>query len=120
MSHPWVHGPESAAEFDGLMGFLWSEVRKLLPDQRTALLSHLPAPMAMMLSVYAPPDELAKSLGCEVTRLDEAINRLPIPDKRTAERLGITPQQVINLRMVARRRLARRVLAYESGKKIRP
>jgi hypothetical protein len=37
-------------------------------------------------------------------------NELPLPDNAVAARLGCTRQQVINLRMAARKRLAHRLV----------
>jgi hypothetical protein len=44
-----------------------------------------------------------------VERLASLWNDLPIEDVEIAEHLGVTRQQVINLRKVARERLARRM-----------
>jgi hypothetical protein len=53
--------------------------------------------------------DMAQALEMTVEELAELWNDLPLEDRRIALRLGITRQQVINLRASARRRLARRV-----------
>jgi len=49
-----------------------------------------------------------------VERLASLWNKLPLQDADIALLLGITRQQVINLRKSARERLARRVAAHEA------
>jgi hypothetical protein len=45
-------------------------------------------------------------------------NNLPLEDTTIAQNLGVTRQQVINLRKSARERLARRMSALDTEKKI--
>jgi hypothetical protein len=52
--------------------------------------------------------ELAEALGLETKVLHKMWNDLPFDDLAIASRLGLTRQQVINLRKSARARLARR------------
>ncbi len=93
---------------------LWSEVVLLPLPQRIALLlnlrdthgdsalGHLPeAGIASLRSI-------AVLLEMKAEELAGMWNRLPLEDREIAERLGITRQQVINLRASARQRLARR------------
>jgi len=51
--------------------------------------------------------ELAKMLEFTLEEFAVIWNQLPIDDLSLAARLGVTRQQVINLRLAARRRLAR-------------
>jgi hypothetical protein len=43
-------------------------------------------------------------------------HELPLDDRRIAERLAVTRQQVINLRKAARARLARRARAWRASR----
>lgn len=94
---------------------LWSEIRELRPMQRQALLLNLRDPEAanaislLVLTGVAPFDEIAAALEISGEELAAIWNELPLDDLRIAERLGVTRQQVINLRKSARERLARRL-----------
>lgn len=93
---------------------LWDEVRELPPNQRAALLLNLRdsrgnnALALLVLARIASFDEVADSLGMSAERLAELWNGLPLDDRRIGAMLGLTRQQVINLRKSARARLARR------------
>ena len=52
-------------------------------------------------------------MGVPEDRFAELWNDLPLEDSAIAQLLGITRQQVINLRKTARERLARRMRARE-------
>lgn len=103
---------------------LWSEVLELPVAQRQALLLNLrdseggsaivtlpstgTASVRKIAAVLEmPPEELARLWG-----------RLPLSDLELAQRMGVTRQQVINLRKSARQRLTRRTLA-ASGENLR-
>jgi DNA-directed RNA polymerase specialized sigma24 family protein len=93
---------------------LWREVEALPPNQRIALLLNLRDPdggsalHAMPSTAIVTRPALASLLEMSETELDELWDRLPLDDLTIASRLGLTRQQVINLRKSARARLARR------------
>ena len=93
---------------------LWDEVKELPPNQRAALLLNLRdsegnnALALLVLTRIATFDALAASLGMTPERLAELWSALPLDDRTIASMLGLTRQQVINLRKAARARLARR------------
>jgi len=109
--------PAPLFETRGLLRSLWSEIRQLRPMQRRALLLNLRDDESVNLvallvagGIAAAPD-LAAALEMSAEELSAIWNDLPLDDRRIAEILGLTRQQVINLRKSARERLARR-LAY--------
>jgi DNA-directed RNA polymerase specialized sigma24 family protein len=94
---------------------LWKEICELRPLQRAAVLlnlhessGHDMLPLLIMGGV-ASFSEIAAALDMHVQDLAELWDSLPLDDATLAERLGITRQQVINLRKSARERLARRM-----------
>lgn len=97
------------------LGALWREVAALPVNQRTALLLNLRDPDGGAALHVLPAtgvvsrEELAALLEIDVAALDELWDGLPMDDLKIAARLGLTRQQVINLRKSARARLARRV-----------
>jgi len=96
---------------------VWDEIRNLRPQQRCALLLNLRegeegnAVALLVVAGIASLAEIAATLEMPVVDLAELWGRLPIDDRAIAERLGLTRQQVINLRKSARARLARRMAA---------
>jgi RNA polymerase sigma factor (sigma-70 family) len=100
---------------------LWSEICLLPPRQRAALLLNLKDaggadcvtlfPIAAVATIW----QIAGALGISAEEFAEMWNDLPMDDSSIARRLGITRQQVINLRKSARERLARRMAAIERG-----
>jgi hypothetical protein len=94
---------------------LWGEVCLLPLRQRIALLLNLrDAHGAGLLWVFpltgvASLRQIARALEMPDPELAEMWNRLPLDDRRIAERLGCTRQQVINLRSAARKRLGHRL-----------
>ena len=94
---------------------LWKEICELRPRQRVALLLNLHDSSGQdMLSLFLLVDvarlsEIAASLDVPIQELAELWDRLPLDDATLAQRIGITRQQVINLRKSARERLARRM-----------
>jgi len=100
---------------------LWSEIRELPPRQRSALLLNLKdlkggdCTALFLLSGITTTSEIAGSLGMATEQFLELWNDLPLDDTTIASRLGITRQQVINLRKCARERLARRMRAFEES-----
>lgn len=94
---------------------LWAELVQLPRAQRVALLFNLRSedgeevlsllPLTGIASLF----DIAAALELEPRVLAELWNDLPLADARIAEMLGLTRQQVINLRKSARERLTRRL-----------
>ena len=94
---------------------VWDEIRQLPPRQRLALLLNLRdehggaaitlLPMLRLASLQQIADSLEMSPG----DLAAIWNDLPLEDSAIGDRLGLTRQQVANLRKCARERLARRL-----------
>ena len=94
---------------------LWLEIQKLSDKQRTALLlsmrdedggSILPLFFSLQITTAK---ELASKLSMTAEQFGKFWSELPLDDLRIGSLLGITRQQVINLRKCARERLARRI-----------
>lgn len=119
-----VVDPDSIANADRLtddllveretLGVLWAEVRELPPTQRTALLLNLRDSEGHGVIELLPATglasfaDLALMLSMTPPELAAVWNHLPLEDAKIADLLGLTRQQVINLRKAARDRLARR------------
>ncbi|HEU4390354.1 MAG TPA: sigma-70 family RNA polymerase sigma factor [Blastocatellia bacterium] len=94
---------------------LWVEIGSLPLRQRFALLLNLKDPQGRDLASLlahlrvATLSEIAQVLELSPERFAELWNRLPVDDATIALYLDVTRQQVINLRLSARRRLARRM-----------
>lgn len=94
---------------------LWSEIAELPPNQRTALLlSARDAGGESVLRLLpvtgvATIRQIAEVLLLDAHALAKLWNELPLDDNRVAAMLGMTRQQVINLRRSARDRLTRRL-----------
>ena len=94
---------------------VWTEVCRLPVLQRAALLLNLRDTQGGSAIFFIPHLRIAtKKQISEMLELTEEEfgalwNDLPLDDLRIAQRLGITRQQVINLRKTARERLARRI-----------
>lgn len=94
---------------------LWCEIVALPLRQRAALLLNLrdteiPDVVAVFpASGVASFRQIAEALEMAVDELAGIWNRLPLDDLEIGERLGLTRQQVINLRSSARARLGRRL-----------
>ncbi len=94
---------------------LWTEIRTLPLAQRRALLLNLrderggPALALVPIAGIASLRDIAAVLEMAESELVSLWNQLPIDDLTIAERLGLTRQQVINLRKSARARLTRRL-----------
>jgi hypothetical protein len=99
---------------------LWGELALLPPPQCAALLLNLRdaggrGVLALLpLRGVARIREIAAALGMEAAAFAALWNDLPLEDQAIAGILGVTRQQVINLRLAARRRLSRRMKQYES------
>jgi hypothetical protein len=94
---------------------MWQEIRGLRLPQRQALLLNLRdsnSASAIELFVFlgiTTIDDIAAALEMSAEDLAAIWNALPLEDNAIAARLGITRQQVINLRRAARERLARKL-----------
>jgi hypothetical protein len=108
-------GPEAAIDRKRFAERLWAEIKELPLRQRMALLLNLrDARGAAMLWVFpavgvASLRAIAGALELSVEEFSSLWGRLPIDDHAIAERLGCERQQVINLRMSARKRLSNRL-----------
>lgn len=97
---------------------LWAEIRELPLRQRMALLMSLRdsngsgvlalLPLIQIASIH----QIAETLAMPAEKLATLWNQLPLADGAIAESLGITRQQVVNLRKCARERLWRRTRAF--------
>ena len=93
---------------------VWQEIVLLPPRQRVALLLNLRDPDGGAVLHMLPGTGvvamagIASALGLSGAALDQIWDRLPLDDLSIATQLGLTRQQVINLRKSARARLARR------------
>lgn len=105
---------ETRIERQAQLQQLWQEICQLPLNQRRALLlnlrdAHGKHQLALFhLTGIASLRELAAALGTDAETLATWWNELPFDDLKLAEQLGLTRQQVINLRLAARRRLLRR------------
>lgn len=94
---------------------LWREVCLLPVRQRVALLLSLRDARGsgllwvLPLTGVAAVREIARTLEMPELELAGLWNRLPLDDLAIGERLGCTRQQVINLRLSARKRLSNRL-----------
>lgn len=94
---------------------VWGEITQLPVNQRTALLLNLrddtgDCPITLFpVAGIATIRQIAAALEMPAEEFAELWNRLPIDDMTIAGRLGLTRQQVINLRKSARQRLVRRL-----------
>jgi hypothetical protein len=93
---------------------LWSEIRLLNRQQRTALLLNLrddsgSATELFSLLGVASVNEIADTIGLPADAFAALWPDLPIEDLRIAAILDVSRQQVINLRKSARDRLRRRM-----------
>ena len=99
---------------------LWSEIVLLPPGQRAALLLNLRdvqegVIVLLPLTGVATIRQIAEAVAIPAEEFARLWNKLPLDDAVVAIRLGVTRQQVINLRKSARARLARRMRAFEGN-----
>jgi RNA polymerase sigma factor (sigma-70 family) len=97
---------------------LWSEIQKLPLRQRAALLLNLrdaegrEAVTNLVQARIATPEALEEALQLPRGKIVELWNRLPMDDATIADQFGLSRQQVVNSRLSARRRLARKMSSY--------
>ena len=100
---------------------VWTEIAQLPVKQRRALLLNLTDRFGNGLIALLPGvgiasfREVAATLEMTVDQLAELWGELPLNDAAIAHLLGITRQQVINLRKSARERLVRRTKPFAQG-----
>jgi hypothetical protein len=93
----------------------WNEIIALPPRQRAALLLNLRDPDGGAILHLLPSTDvvstagIAAALELDADALADLWDKLPLDDLSIAAQLGLTRQQVINLRKSARARLARRL-----------
>lgn len=112
--------PDAAVETERRLYLkrLWDEIAELPPRQRTALLLNLRDENGRgvvdlwMIVGLATPESIAATLGMGVEEFAALWSELPFDDNRIAAHLGLTRQQIINLRKSARERLARRMKGF--------
>lgn len=93
---------------------MWKEIQDLPPRQRFALLVNLKndAMDLLLLTGVTSFRQIAAVLELRFEQLASLWNRLPLEDAEIAQMLVCTRQQVINLRMAARKRLANRLAGW--------
>ena len=100
---------------------LWTEVTHLPALQRSALLLNLRDVQGGSAIAFVPhlgiasKAEIAEVLSMSAEQFSNLWNKLPLDDASIAQLLGVTRQQVINLRKTARERLARRMSTLEKN-----
>jgi len=116
-----VPGMDAVLEQHLYLSMLWEEVCSLPALQRSALLLNLRDANSDSVIAFVPylgiasKNEIAELVGVPEDQFAELWNDLPLEDSAIAQLLGITRQQVINLRKTARERLARRMRAREKN-----
>jgi hypothetical protein len=95
----------------GRLALVWAQICDLPLRQRQALLLNLKEDglTTFITTGAASLRDIAAALELSVDALAALWNDLPLPDNALALRLGSPRQQVINLRMSARKRLANRL-----------
>jgi len=93
---------------------LWAEIAALPPRQRAALLLNFKAGQESIMPLFpllgvATMRQMAEAVGLTAEQFADLWKELPLPDNVIAAQLGLTRQQVINLRKSARERLWRRM-----------
>lgn len=124
-----VERPEAALDERRQLARLWREIGDLPTRQRLALLLHMRdhtgAGVLWLLPILglASIRQIAALLDIPALEMAALWRLLPLDDHAIARRLDCTRQQVINLRMAGRKRLASRLrtaLGVEDGRTGRP
>jgi DNA-directed RNA polymerase specialized sigma24 family protein len=111
-------GVAAEVEQRSYLQHLWSEINQLPVRQRAALLLNLRDPQGgdcialFTLMGIASIRQIAEAIAISPEELAGLWNNLPLDDTAIASRLGLTRQQVINLRKSARDRLTRRMKVF--------
>ena len=112
---------ESSLVYRSALLEVWREVDLLPPRQRMALLlglrdEHGSAIVSLLILLRITTfNDLAAAVELSPEELTAIWDQLPLPDLVISERLGLTRQQVINLRKSARDRLGRRLPFLRDG-----
>jgi RNA polymerase sigma factor (sigma-70 family) len=107
--------PELRIDQHRFLARVWDEVRQLPVRQRIALLLNLRDPHGagllwlLPIAGIATIRQIAGVLEIRDAELAGLWREIPLDDTTIGKRLGCTRQQVINLRMAARKRLANRL-----------
>ncbi|HYC90413.1 MAG TPA: hypothetical protein VEO54_14445 [Thermoanaerobaculia bacterium] len=117
--------PPHTSRFENtqLLEVVWKAIQRLPALQRAALLLNLRDPSGMnaialfVVLGVARAGEIAAAIGATAAELASIWSSLPLDDLTIAARLGLTRQQVINLRRAARERLARHTRPERFGKR---
>ena len=115
-----VTSADTIIEYHQILQQLWIEICQLSRPQRVALLLNLRNPQGINIITLFPAtrvatfEQLAAALDIPAKSFEELWAALPMDDLRIAQYLGITRQQVVNLRRSARDRLARRIKAFQN------
>lgn len=88
---------------------VWTEIIALPLRQRQALLLSLNEVHGLPVVGIARVRHIAEAVGMPAAQLAGIWNELPWDDAAIAQHLGVTRQQIINLRKAARERLTRRM-----------
>lgn len=99
---------------------VWAEIMQLPLNQRIALLLNLKdmqegVIVLLPLTGVATIRQIAEAVAIPAEEFTRLWNELPLDDATVALRLGLTRQQVINLRKSARARLSRRMRTREAA-----
>ncbi|HEY3257285.1 MAG TPA: hypothetical protein VGJ64_00395 [Gemmatimonadaceae bacterium] len=112
-------GPLPRIESRQYLTMIWEEIRALPVAQRVALLLNLrdgektDALAVLVLVGISTIDQIAAALEMPAERLADLWSSLPLDDLTIGSMLGVTRQQVINLRKTGRERLTRRMKTRE-------
>jgi DNA-directed RNA polymerase specialized sigma24 family protein len=104
------------------LGILWSRICELSRRQRVALLLNLKGADGscgasfLVTTGVVSVRQIAQAVEFPAEEFAEIWKRLPLEDLEVASLLGLTRQQVINLRKVARAKLAREMNGLERKK----
>lgn len=111
--------PNELVEYREHLKRLWDEICQLPRRQRVALLCNLKNPQGVNVITLFPAtrvatfEQIAEALEIPQREFEALWSKLPLEDLSLAQYLGITRQQVINLRRNARDRLLRRMKALD-------
>lgn len=114
--------PDMMIEQRQILEHLWGEICLLSRPQRIALLLNLRSPQGINIITLFPLtrvatfEQIAEALEIPAKPFEELCAKLPMDDQSIAQFLGVTRQQVINLRRSARDRLDRRIRAVRKGR----
>jgi hypothetical protein len=103
--------PSVGTELDQrvFLELVWTEVVALPLRQRQALLLSLDEVHSLAVIGIARVSHIAEAVGMSAAQFAAVWNELPLDDTAIAQHLGVTRQQIINLRKAARERLTRRM-----------